>query len=257
MKTRKLDKTDIDEKPVKHKRVRKHKHSNLHEGEGEGWAVSYSDLLMVLMSFFIIFYNTDDTKKDRIDKIIAALKSSGIKSTVVKENKKEADPKTSDAQAKEGEEGQRSIAAISLDTVMISKIKPEKDDAGKWSKLLKKGNDASKYKGGVLIDLPDNIYRNGKYNISDTHKKQLVELFEAIKPYQEHINLVFIGHTDQTPIKSKFGVIESNLILSHLRAAKAVEFAIEKGFDPMWVSSQGLSEYTRNTRSLSVRIMER
>ena len=109
----------------------------------------------------------------------------------------------------------------------------------------------------AAIDCPDNIYRNGKYNISDTHKKQLVELFEAIKPYQEHINLVFIGHTDQTPIKSKFGVIESNLILSHLRAAKAVEFAIEKGFDPMWVSSQGLSEYTRNTRSLSVRIMER
>lgn len=89
------------------------------------------------------------------------------------------------------------------------------------------------------------------------YKKKLEKLFKVLKPYQDYINVVFVRHTDQVPIKNKFGIIDSNLTLSHLRAAKAVEFAINSGFNPMWVSSQGLSKFTRNTRSLSVRIMER
>lgn len=231
-------------------RRRRSSHSSIHEGEGEGWAVSYSDLLMVLMSFFIIFYNTDDSTGEKIDSVLKELNLQGI--TVNKESltKEEKEALIQDDFA-------RKVASLELDGVTISKIQPEKVSTGKWNKLLKKGNDAAKYKGGIIIDLPDNIFANGKFELSNKTQKSLDHLLEVIKPYHQHLNLVFIGHTDAAPVNSKIGVIDSNLILSHVRAAKAVEYATGKGFDPMWVSSQGLSEFTRNTRSLSIRIMER
>ena len=46
----------INQAPHEHTSRRKHKHGGGGD-EGEGlWAVSYADLLMVLMSFFIVFF---------------------------------------------------------------------------------------------------------------------------------------------------------------------------------------------------------
>lgn len=247
---------------------RKSHHSKLHEGEGESWAVSYSDLLMVLMSFFIIFYNTDQsTGKGEVESLVKKLNLAGI--TLDKESFKDANSKVAGeseylipgfphSKSNKKRKTHRSISSTpELEGMKITQLKPNQIlPKGKWNQLLKNA-DEKKYKGGILIDLSDNIYSMGGFDITKETKRSLDALFDILKQHQDNINMVFIGHTDSIPVKDKRAVVDNNIILSHMRAAKAVEYAISSGFDPMWVSSQGLSEYTRNTRSLSIRIMER
>ena len=254
-----------DEEIQPSRKRRKSHHSQLHE-EGESWAVSYSDLLMVLMSFFIIFYNTEEsTGKGEVESLVKKLNLAGI--TLDKESFSKREIKAVNSESnllpgfskeKKKKTVKREVASIpELEGMTITKIKPLKEmKGGKWNEILKNSEDV-KYKGGILIDLEDNIYANGKFELSKKTQKSLKVLFGLLSKHQSHLNMVFIGHTDSIPVKNKKSVVDSNLILSHMRAAKAVEFAIDEGFDPMWVSSQGLSEYTRNTRSLSIRIMER
>ena len=45
------------------------RHQGIHVAEDENqhlWAVSYSDFLMALLAFFILFFSMDDTKKDQL-----------------------------------------------------------------------------------------------------------------------------------------------------------------------------------------------
>ena len=143
--------------------------------------------------------------------------------------------------------------------ITFSEIKPKQiaGEEGKWNQILNKTNDEVTYKGGIMIDFADNLYNLGKYDLDPKAMNQINRVLKMIKPYENRLNIVFIGHSDSIPVKASRRVINSNMLLSSMRAAKAVEYAIGKGFDPFWVSSQGLSQNVRNTRSLSMRIMER
>ena len=56
--------------PAKRKllaRVERDDEVTFHEDENAHlWAVSYSDFLMALLAFFILFFSMDDTKKDQL-----------------------------------------------------------------------------------------------------------------------------------------------------------------------------------------------
>ncbi|RYZ56260.1 MAG: hypothetical protein EOP07_12820, partial [Proteobacteria bacterium] len=53
------------DKPLRHVRI-EHKKAQLSAEDSASWAVSYSDMLMVLMSFFIIFFSYDESKRSTI-----------------------------------------------------------------------------------------------------------------------------------------------------------------------------------------------
>lgn len=289
-------------------RKRRKSHSSLHEGEGEGWAVSYSDMLMVILSFFIIFYNTEEGKGEtagaveslvhqlRLDQLsleIDPVTGQVVDKKVVAQEPEQiipGFPKGTGTEEKKVDELSRKIASFfsgkkkkqqggfgkkeglgsgenmgddvgikdELDGVTFTMIEPKKTrEDGKWNRILKQTNDPSAYKGGILIDFKDDLYGRGSVDLSIKAMAEIKRVLDLVKPYEKKLNIVFIGHTDSIPFKGSRGMVNSNMILSSLRAAKAVEFAIDRGFDHMWVSSQGLSKHVRNTRSLSIRIMER
>lgn len=258
-----------------------------HEEGGESWAVSYADLLMVLMSFFIIFFSQDekDSSNNLLSKIISGLHTQTGAQIIDEEGKpvvaKSAKffPGFSGKDTDDDVEAEvtintnsvleRSPASVQTETIkdissgtnfklIISRIKSTNIDLQeKESTASNSKENLDHSKLGLQIDLNENIYHPGSYILTNSAQTQLDKILVGLSPYKGKINLVFVGHTDDIPIKGGKKVIESNMILSSLRASKAVEFAISKGFSPYWVSAQGLAEFSRNTRSLSLRVMER
>ena len=110
----------------------------------------------------------------------------------------------------------------------------------------------------IIIELPDDMYPMGEFALTLPEKSEVDRVLEVLHPYADKIALVFVGHTDEVPVRVfKNHVIDSNMVLSNLRSSYAVNYAVTKGFDARWVYAQGVGEYARNTRSLSIRIMER
>lgn len=231
---------------------RKSSHYFEQDDGGEGlWAVSYSDLLMVLMSFFIVFFNMND-KKDMtsIQKILLQMKD---KSEVVFRDGKTGavvDP----SEAIKGPE--KYFTGFGKESAGRSPASIGETSALNMSDLKSKYavNIAEKE---IVIDLPANIFSIGMYELDEKTMKDFDEILAVISPYRSEINLIVVGHSDKLPINPSTKIVNNNLILSTIRATKGVEYLIKKGFEPTWISAQGVGEHNRNTRSLSVRIMAR
>jgi flagellar motor protein MotB len=271
---------------------KKHK-STLGDEPGEGvWAVSYADLLMVLMSFFIIFFSLEgdqskNNKTQAMDDIVYELQtdlfalqknSSGEKLTAAQSIKTRRAPAgitvlnsfnkdiKSPSETKVLSKHQVDTASQSVNKCLKGTEKqcePTKlDDAISFYSIGSpdpKTAKASTIKNnkGIMIDFPKDIFAPGAFNLSDKTQAEVVNVLSKLRPHMGKINLVFVGHTDEIPMGANRKVINSNLVLSSLRASKAVEIAIKNGFDPVWVSAQGVGEHNRNSRTLSLRVVMR
>ncbi len=198
--------------------------------EMHGWAVSYSDLLMVLLAFFVLYFNFGEKSTANILRsVVTDLDKSGH----------------TQAESAAGTQApKRGTAAI-----------PDMRNEMSLSGFVV---DKASVKGSITVHLPDNIYGPGAYEVGKKHHAPLKKLLEILSPYKDSVELVFIGHTDAQAVRQdNRKVIDSNLVLSNLRGARAAEFALLRGYNPALVSSEGVGQFRRQTRSLSVRINER
>lgn len=240
------------------KRIGKKRHI---EEEAESWAVSYADLLMVLMSFFIVFFNIDDSGEKTIVDIIArgfkkddaripaggrgselgvlkgleeAINKNGSK---IKVYHQVGDLENAFGNAKENSE---SDPMSGVDALMKEKQKKE-----------------VMAQRGLLIELSDDIFHIGAYELNSYVKNEIDQVLAGLDQYKNEIQIVAIGHADKIPMSASRKVIDSNFILASLRASKAVKYITSKGFDPYWVSGKAVSVENRSTRSLSIRVVKR
>jgi len=221
------------------------------------WAVSYSDLLMVLLSFFVIYSELSQSSKDNpknrstLESILLAFKGDGAKPAAPKpkldaeeavDSKQSGNGVAQSADKKSNKPGQSLIL-----TEIIARVSKDGSVAVEANM------------GSVVINLPPNIFRPGQMNLDAKVRRELGHVLDIIVPFSEQVSISIVGHTDEVPVSALRNkkIVDSNLVLSNLRATKAVEFAVSNGFDPRWVSSEGVAEHRRNTRSLSLRITER
>lgn len=194
------------------------------------WAVSYCDLLMVLMSFFILFFQVSDSASpSALKNVILSLK--GDASIVASEK-----------------------PVLSAETPSAHVL----DQLGKalQSEKIKISQDATGR--SIVLDFDPNLYPPRGYAFPKGEQSRLERILSRIKPFSKDLLVTFVGHADEARLlHGKSDVIDSNLVLSNLRATRAVEIAFKLGFDPKGVTGQGAGEFSRNTRSLSIKISER
>ncbi len=195
------------------------------------WAVSYSDLLMVLLSFFIVFFDPNkEESKSRLTVVSQSLeKLKGV------------------AAAKS------SVPVSSPSTVVFNGLKEVRLalDSSKVS-YHSVGNSSD----SITIDFPDGFYGPGKYEVTRGIREKLAEVLIAIQSSKSSVRLVFVGHTDSKPLNVLLhkNVLNSNQDLSGIRASRALNFAREMGFAANQLTTEGAGSEVRNTRSLSIRI---
>ncbi|MFP5518874.1 MAG: flagellar motor protein MotB [Bdellovibrionia bacterium] len=194
--------------------------------DGHSWAVSYADFLMVLLSFFVIFFSVDQNKKETIIDQIS-------NNTELK-----------DAGGKSGKQLERTIASHSTLPAGIDKVATEVE--GFFVEKMDKNQK-------LFIYFDDNIYPPGKIDLPAKQVEKLKEILTTLQPFNDEINITFVGHTDESVVsKSKNFYLANNFDLSSLRATRALQQAVKAKFDPRHMYAQGVAEHTRGTRTLSL-----
>ena len=199
------------------------------EEAGESWAVSYSDFLMVLLSFFILFFSTDDPKKQKsiIEQIALSVgtplnKVSG----------------TSDGNLNPGVASVRNPSSLHE----ISQI------LGPTAQFNVENTHSN-----LAIHFPENIFSPGNLDIKKAHLKGIEQLLTQLKTYRDGVNITVVGHSDNRQLQnSKSASIQNNFDLSSLRATRFLQRMVKEGFTPEQLSAKGTAEFGRNSRTLSL-----
>lgn len=188
------------------------------------WAVSYSDFLMALLCFFILFYSTDRNKRrDFILNLSREFTSGGA-------------PGAGGGGGANGANTGRLPANI-MDSLKQLDVKTDQEE------------------DVLVLNFPDNFFSPGDYSISKEKKHDVLDLLAKLKPYESKVDLYFVGHADNRPFRTHGNsILRDNYVLSSLRASSALLLAKEAGFSEERLFIQADSSNVRNSRSLSIRI---
>jgi flagellar motor protein MotB len=195
----------------------------IHE-DSHSWAVSYADFLMVLLSFFIIFFSVDGNKKtDLIDQIAAETLGAGKNKPAGYTNKSLTNTRLPSGVAE---------VANGVDGMFVER--PDKSQK-------------------LYIYFDDNIYAPGQLDLNEAQIQNLRKILSSLQPFMDNISITFVGHTDSTAVSiSRNRFIDDNFDLSSLRATKALQQAARLGFNPTKMFAKGVAEHSRGSRTLSL-----
>ncbi len=214
--------------------VRRNDHydmESLMHGDEHSWAVSYADLLMVLLSFFVIFFSVESSKnKDAlIYKILADVKGTS---------------------AGMGPGGRQ---VDSLNGRQFTET-----DAHKLAEMFHSLNPVvGNNPASLTLEFPENIFPSGSYKLKGQYLTEFRQLFTTLKPYDKMLEVTIIGHSDSRLVASVDGrKYEDNFELSSLRASASIREAVALGFNEANIRGQASSHNQRDTRSISVTIRD-
>lgn len=245
------------------------------EEGGELWAVSYADFLMVLLSFFVIFYSSDKNNQSVLERVVAfSLNEKGSSSGPLK-GEEQPNLKKRIYAPTESEFGSESTTIGKQFTDVLHREQSKGDNknrlpssthhAGQESgvplvnqlQAIGVGVEFRDKAQKVVIHLPDDIYWSGQTLLKPKAQKSYEEVLEKLRPFKDHISLTLLGHTDDQPVvRSRSELLSNNFDLSSLRATKAVQTAVRFGFPPTHLAAKGAAEFERPTRSLSIIVEE-
>jgi flagellar motor protein MotB len=249
---------------------------HLEEGDGHLWAVSYADLLMVLLAFFVIFasFENEEAAGRGWMEIVMGLKNSGaLKARDAGTGSKDGGPLAGQSQGLGTADGGQPSLNKGLSEFLKAR---ERNDltggSGKESgvspdkglSLLKSALENNlpaqiEVNGEMMnILLADNIFPLREYRLTAEVRRELAKIIEALKPYTDELEIVVIGHSDSMAFASrKNEYLGDNFDLSSLRALRGLQFILSLGWPQDQLSAQGAADGLRDSRSLSLRVMKK
>lgn len=213
-----------DLRPLTDIRVTRKSNIELAHGDSHGWAVSYADLLMVLLSFFVLYFsfaeNNDNGPVDeQMQELALAMK--GMSGAQIKERMRKPD----------------SVSMVSL-----------------AEHLTMEGIKVSKIDDHLLVELGDASYRSGDYQMTKGLREQVDLVFSKLDPIKEKFHLMVIGHADKRPMTRKNEFLQDNFDLSSVRALRVLKYMIGKGYPENQASARAASSFDRDARSITFEI---
>lgn len=204
-------------------------HESYHlEGSEESWAISYADMLMVLLSFFVVFFSMEPNEtKDVISQIAIDIGSpanapKGITDEPINESVTKSNAKAV----------VQNLQSLGMNLNIKTNVE---------SKTLE-------------IFFPQNIFQPSSFYLDKDNREILRKILRSLFPIEQKIQLFFIGHTDEVAVTKANRYLRSNYSLSALRATHALETAVTMGFPANRVFAQGGADNQINSRTLSVKI---
>jgi len=212
-----------------------------HGGNHERWLITYSDLITLLLIFFIILYSFSKLDQQKYASLSSALNASFGSATgkVIGEQQGQIvpppvpqegteDPTESKTEASNPEKDKLELLQEQVDAYLANN--------GLKGSVLTKIEDR-----GLIIRMDDTIiFDSGKADIKEDYKSKLIQIGKMLNSIDNFIRVE--GHTDNVPIKtSRF---ESNWQLSVIRATNVTELLInEASINAKRLSSVGYGEF--------------
>jgi flagellar motor protein MotB len=215
------------------------------------WAVSYADFLMVLLSFFIVFFSIND--QSPLHFIIKDLeKLSGGKSGTSNSTGTESAPNISEKPSVPGQGQETSERQTPVRTLVTGQ---PSDVLDRLAGILPNSILTEQRKVKQLtINLRNDIYGVGKFEIPAS---ELEPVISELRAYQGHLGITVLGHSDPIAfaVNGK-SLARDNTTLSSVRAAYAATY-LQSRLPQAKVWTQAQYDDSRQTRSLSIILEER
>ena len=205
----------------------------------ERWLLTYSDLITLLMIFFVVMYAMSNVDARKYSQAAESFKGvfSGT-SYVVGEGG--------------SGNGTGTERGVSSGKVASNKMVPV-EEASKTEKMqqdiktyLNESNLDDRVKmsiepRGLVIRFEDNVlFESGKADVLPAYKKDLLEIGKMAQTLEN--NIVVEGHTDNVPIHN--GRFESNWELAAMRAINVIDMLVgEGGLKPEKLAAVSYGEY--------------
>lgn len=227
------------------------------------WSVSYADLLMVILAFFVVFDikpkpndnpGENDTVLARIISLIPVIDANKTPTAGLGELPPPVGSATA-AGASRADGAPTFLPGISANPHPMDAAAMGAEMTTRLA-AVSVPYEIEKAGTSLVIHFGDGIYKPGKYEVTGAaFKAALRVVAEAVRPYQNDTNIVFIGHADSRPLSPALRArVGSNMILSSLRAASAAAYVLGLGARADTIMTQGADAYGRGSRTLSIKI---
>lgn len=205
-------------------------------GGAPGWITTFSDLMSLLLTFFILLYSMSNVDATKFKSVSDSLQSilSGLGQTTIIEGQ------GSDIILNQGE---NELDNLIRDATVREEIIEMYDKVQEYvlTEELNAKVSVTMNRRGVFVDIKEAIlFEPGSASIKETGIIVLKQLEGLINDFENDI--VVEGHTDNVPMNTIF--YPSNWELSTGRAVSVVRFLSEgEKVDPKRLSAIGYSEY--------------
>lgn len=207
-------------------RRRKESHNN-----SERWLLTYSDLITLLMIFFVVMYalsNVDVAKYKVISESLRVAMGGG-KTMVGQDNTSSV---TDDVKVIDTQSSEEKTKMEDLKKTVDKYLEQNGLSQAVTSKIEQRG---------LVVSIKDTLFfDNGKADIKPEFAKMLIDIGKILNQLGHYIRIE--GHTDNVPIKTS--QYNSNWQLSSVRAANVTELLVEQsGIAPKQLSAVGYGEF--------------
>lgn len=206
----------------------KKKHAEEHAGNHERWLLTYSDLITLLMIFFVLMYSISNVDKQKMARVANSLSQAmlGTSSGII----------VGDAPGPAMVEGQGS----GQETQAMNKAMASLNKYIKDSKLEGKVSVHEEERGLVVSIQEPLLFASGSAVIGNDYKYVLAKIGQALKDFPNALRVE--GHTDNVPIHT--AEFPSNWELSTARATNVVQFLITQvNIAPKRLCAVGYGEF--------------
>ncbi|SIO26766.1 chemotaxis protein MotB [Carnobacterium alterfunditum] len=215
-------------------RRRKKKETNSSSSGGGGWITTFSDLMSLLLTFFILLYSMSSVSLDKFNEASNSIQSAFNGGESVIEENTVTDTET--------EPSEDIIAVPSEDAVDPELIKMY-DEVVQFLETKDMTAQASvKYdQDGIYVNIQESIlFGSGSAIIADSGINTLNNLGELVQQFENDV--VIEGYTDDVPMNN--ANFSSNWELSTSRALSVLRYlSEERSVTPTRLSAKGYGEY--------------
>lgn len=215
-----------------------------HGGNHERWLITYSDLITLLLIFFIILYSFSKVDQQKYSSLSKALNSAMGSSTGQFIGNEAGGiinpPVPNESDGNVDTNNNTNNGSNSIERDKLENLKEQVDNYlennGLSSSVETKVEDR-----GLVIRMEDTIiFDSGRADIKEDYKHKLVQIGSMLNSLDNFIRVE--GHTDNVPIKTSH--FESNWQLSVIRATNVTELLINQAnINPKRLSSVGYGEF--------------
>lgn len=198
----------------------------------ERWLLTYSDLITLLMIFFVVLYSAstvNETKYKQLATSMGAVFTGGSTALGSEENSGSSSDNAGELKP-----------LVQTEEEKLQGIENQINDIVK-DLQLEGSVSTSIEERGLIISFTDSVFfDSGKADIKDELKPKLISVSKILNKIDNYVRVE--GHTDNLPINNSD--FHSNWQLSSVRASNVVEFLINYGeISPNRLSAVGYGEY--------------
>lgn len=207
------------------------------DGGGEaGWIVTFSDLMSLLLCFFILLFSFSSIQEIKFKQLIQSLQSAFGEQQVPEAGTREG----LEMVQSENESSPQAVDELGgMVQKEMEKIQQEVQEFVMKNDLQGSVSVKTGDKGAVVTISDMVLFPVGEAEFSYEAYPILEKITSLLDQFPYSVRVE--GHTDNIPIHTP--EFPSNWELSASRAARLVRFFIEQGIDPARLSAEGFAEY--------------